>query len=97
MQKLTRSEGERFPRLVNVGVLERSPSLAVFEVAQFSREATAADSCGRQPADLRRSIPSRVATTAIRHGCRRYAALWTSSARFRGLSPTAICFRRIRG
>jgi hypothetical protein len=36
MQKLTRSEGERFPRLVNVGVLERSPSLALFDVAPSS-------------------------------------------------------------
>ena len=38
MLKLTRSasEGERFPTLVIVGVLERSPSLALFEVAQFA-------------------------------------------------------------
>jgi hypothetical protein len=32
--------------------MQRSPSLARFEVAQFSREATVADSCGRQPAEI---------------------------------------------
>jgi hypothetical protein len=39
-------------RTLNSSRFFASPSLALFEVTQFSREATVADSCGRQPAEI---------------------------------------------
>jgi hypothetical protein len=64
----------------------------------FSREAAAADSCGRQPAVSEHQKNSRAAKRRQQFASRLAVAasrlLIPILSLFRGLTPTAICYRR---